>query len=356
MPGLSRTVPLPREGADNPFFKAALVKPGWQWRLMNSALLEVKDLKTYFITDAGIVRAVDSVSFSVSEKQVLGIVGESGCGKSVSALSILRLVPDPGVIAGGEIWFRGKNLLSATESELESIRGNEISMVFQEPMTSLNPVFRVADQIAEVLLRHKEISKKEAYAQVMELLHRVGVPSPETRMRDYPHKLSGGMRQRVMIAMAIACNPRLIIADEPTTALDVTIQAQILSLLNDLREAHDMSILLISHDLGVIAEMAGQVLVMYTGRVVEQAGVKELFENPLHPYTQGLMRSVPGRATGRGGDRLEPIPGVVPSLLALPPGCKFNSRCPWSFDRCFREEPELLGPSGDHPVRCWLYD
>ena len=347
---------LGRPPSKPPHFPGSdLVKLVWQWRLMNSALLEVKDLKTYFVTEAGIVRAVDSVSFTVSEKQVVGIVGESGCGKSMSALSILRLVPDPGLIAGGEIRFRGQDLLSSSESELESIRGNEISMVFQEPMTSLNPVFRVADQIAEVLLRHKQISKKEANLRVIELLHRVGVPSPEVRMRDYPHQLSGGMRQRVMIAMAIACNPRLIIADEPTTALDVTIQAQILSLLNDLRETHGMAILLISHDLGVIAEMAEQVLVMYAGRIVEQTGVKELFENPLHPYTQGLMRSVPGRMTGNGRNRLEPIPGVVPSLVALPLGCKFNTRCPWSFDRCFREEPELTAPAGGHPVRCWLY-
>jgi peptide/nickel transport system ATP-binding protein len=222
-------------------------------------------------------------------------------------------------------------------------------------MTSLNPVFRVEDQIAEVLLRHKHISKKEAGLQVIELLRRVGIPSPEMKMRDYPHQMSGGMRQRVMIAMAIACNPRLIIADEPTTALDVTIQAQILSLLNDLREIHRMAILLITHDLGVIAEMAEEVLVMYTGRVVEHAGVKELFKNPLHPYTQGLMRSIPARVIGQERGRLEPIPGVVPSLLALPPGCKFNTRCPFSFDRCFREEPQLIAPAGGHPVRCWLY-
>ncbi len=322
---------------------------------MNSALLEVKDLKTYFLTEAGTARAVDSVSFRIFEKQVLGIVGESGCGKSVTALSILRLVPPPGVMAGGQILFRGNNLLSIPESEMESIRGNEISMIFQEPMTSLNPVFRVADQIAEVLLRHKQISRKEAYFQVIQLFGRVGIPSPEVRMLDYPHQMSGGMRQRVMIAMAIACNPRLIIADEPTTALDVTIQAQILSLLNDLGETHGMSILLITHDLGVIAEMAEQVLVMYTGRVVEHAGVRELFENPLHPYTQGLMRSSPGRMAGADRNRLKPIPGVVPSLLALPPGCKFNTRCPWSFDRCFREEPGLIEPAGGHPVRCWLY-
>jgi peptide/nickel transport system ATP-binding protein/oligopeptide transport system ATP-binding protein len=322
---------------------------------MNSTLLETKGLKTYFLTEAGVAPAVDSVSFAISEGQVLGIVGESGCGKSVCALSILRLVPPPGIIAGGEIRFHGKDLLSIPESEMQSIRGNEISMIFQEPMTSLNPVFRVEDQIAEVLVRHKQISRKEAGLKVIELLQRVGIPSPEIRMKDYPHQMSGGMRQRVMIAMAIACNPRLIIADEPTTALDVTIQAQILSLLDDLREAHSMAIMLITHDLGVIAEMTEEVLVMYTGRVVEHAGVKDLFENPLHPYTQGLMRSIPGRMIGKERGRLEPIPGVVPSLLMLPTGCKFNSRCPWSFDRCFREEPELRAPAGGHAVRCWLY-
>ncbi|MHC1724664.1 MAG: ABC transporter ATP-binding protein [Syntrophobacteraceae bacterium] len=322
---------------------------------MNSALLEVKDLKTYFLTEAGTARAVDSVSFTVSERQVLGIVGESGCGKSVTALSILRLIPPPGIIAGGEIGFRGENLLSLPESEMESIRGDEISMIFQEPMTSLNPVFRIGDQIAEVLLQHRKVSKREAQTEVIELLRQVGIPSPEVRIWDYPHKMSGGMRQRVMIAMAIACNPRLIIADEPTTALDVTIQAQILALLDNLRETHGMAILLITHDLGVIAEVAEQVLVMYTGRVVEHANVEDLFESPLHPYTQGLMRSIPGRAVGKGKIRLEAIPGVVPSLLALPTGCKFNTRCPWAFDRCFREEPELLAPAEGHTVRCWLY-
>jgi peptide/nickel transport system ATP-binding protein/oligopeptide transport system ATP-binding protein len=322
---------------------------------MNSNLLEIRNLETYFLTEAGVARAVDSVSFRMSAGQVLGIVGESGCGKSVCALSILRLIPPPGVIAGGEIWWRGKNLLSISENEMQTIRGNEISMIFQEPMTSLNPVFRVEDQIAEVLLRHKPISRKEVRLEVIELLRQVGISSPEMRMRDYPHQMSGGMRQRVMIAIAIACNPRLIIADEPTTALDVTIQAQILSLLDDLRETHGMAILLITHDLGVIAEMTEEVLVMYTGRVVEHAGVKELFEQPLHPYTQGLMRSIPGRTIGEEKGRLEPIPGVVPSLLALPVGCKFNTRCPFSFDRCFREEPELKTAAGGHPVRCWLY-
>lgn len=322
---------------------------------MDSTLLEVKDLKTYFLTDAGTARAVEAVSFSISERQVIGIVGESGCGKSVTAHSIMRLVPSPGIIAGGEVRFGGKNLLALSDREMEAIRGNEISMIFQEPMTSLNPVFRVGDQIGEVLLQHKNISRKEAEKQTIRLLHQVGIPSPEIRMREYPHKMSGGMRQRVMIAMAIACNPRLIIADEPTTALDVTIQAQILTLLDSLRRTHGMSVLLITHDLAVIAQMAEQVLVMYTGRVVEHANVRDLFKNPLHPYTQGLMRSVPGHAAGNGKRRLEAIAGVVPSLLALPPGCKFNTRCPYSFDRCFREEPPLAAPDGGHPVRCWLY-
>jgi peptide/nickel transport system ATP-binding protein/oligopeptide transport system ATP-binding protein len=321
---------------------------------MGSELLQVTDLQTFFLGEAGTARAVDSVSFSVSEREVLGIVGESGCGKSVTALSIMRLIPPPGIIAGGKIIFDGKDLLSVPEKEMERIRGNEISMIFQEPMTSLNPVFRIGDQIAEVLLQHRQISKKEAYDQTLDLLRQVGIPSPELRMRDYPHKMSGGMRQRVMIAIGIACKPRLIIADEPTTALDVTIQAQILALLDNLRQTHGMAVLLITHDLGVIAELAEHVLVMYTGRVVERARVGDLIGNPLHPYTRGLMRSIPGRTAGKGRKKLEAIPGVVPSLLALPPGCKFNTRCPHAFDRCFREEPRLLGFE-DHPVRCWLY-
>jgi peptide/nickel transport system ATP-binding protein len=331
-----------------------LVSNGHFGKYMGSELLEVKDLQTFFLTEAGTARAVDSVSFTISERQVLGIVGESGCGKSVTALSVMRLIPPPGIIADGKLLFKGKDLLSIPESEMERIRGNEISMIFQEPMTSLNPVFRIGDQISEVLLQHRQISKKEAYEQTLNLLKQVGIPSPEQRMREFPHKMSGGMRQRVMIAMGIACNPRLIIADEPTTALDVTIQAQILALLDNLRQTHGMAILLITHDLGVIAELAENVLVMYTGRVVEHAKVRDLIDNPLHPYTQGLMRSIPGRAVGKGKKRLEAIPGVVPSLLALPSGCKFNTRCPYSFDRCFREEPELLG-TDDHLVRCWLY-
>jgi peptide/nickel transport system ATP-binding protein len=323
---------------------------------MDSALLEVEELKTSFVTEAGTARAVDSVSFNISERQVLGIVGESGCGKSVCALSLLRLVPPPGIIEGGRVLFGGKDLLAVSEDEMRSIRGNELSMIFQEPMTSLNPVFRVEEQVAEVLLRHRRISKKEARDRVIELLGLVGIPSPEIRMRDYPHQMSGGMRQRAMIAMAVACNPRLIIADEPTTALDVTIQAQILALLDSLREKHSMAILLITHDLGVIAEAADDVIVMYTGRIVEKASVAELFANPLHPYTQGLMRSAPGRAVREGRKRLEPIEGVVPSLFALPQGCKFNTRCPFAFDRCFLEEPRLETPPAGHPVRCWLYD
>ena len=322
---------------------------------MDSTLLEVEELKTCFVTEAGAAVAVDTVSFAISRGQVLGIVGESGCGKSVCALSILRLIPPPGIIAGGRIRFGGKDLLGVSEREMQEIRGNEISMIFQEPMTSLNPVFRVGDQVAEVLLRHKQISKREALSRAIELLGLAGIPSPETRVRDYPHQLSGGMRQRVMIAMAVACNPRLIIADEPTTALDVTIQAQILSLLDSLRETHSMAILLITHDLGVVARAADEVIVMYTGRIVEKAAVKELFANPLHPYTQGLMRSAPGRAGVDTGKRLEAIPGVVPSLLAMPPGCKFNTRCPYAFDRCLVEEPGLEAPKGRHPVRCWLY-
>jgi peptide/nickel transport system ATP-binding protein len=325
---------------------------------MDSALLEVKNLQTYFFTERGTARAVDGVSFRVPEAQVFGIVGESGCGKSMTALSIMRLIPSPpGRIVGGEIRFNGTNLLTLPDAEMQALRGNQISMIFQEPMTSLNPVFRVGDQIAEVLQRHSTMTGKEALDQVTELLEQVGIPSPAARIKDYPHQMSGGMRQRVMIAMAIACHPRLIMADEPTTALDVTIQAQILELLKHLQETIKTTILLITHDLGVVAELAEQVLVMYAGRVVEESPVVELFHHPLHPYTKGLMRSIPGRAENAESRRLEAIMGVVPSLFALPSGCKFNTRCPYAFERCFHDpEPNLRAPRGGHPVRCWLYE
>lgn len=326
----------------------------FRWIAMESVLLDVKDLQTFFFTERGVARSVDRVSFQLLEAQVLGIVGESGCGKSVTALSIMRLIPAPGRILGGEIRFRGRDLLSLSETEMESIRGNQISMIFQEPMTSLNPVFRVQDQIVEAIQAHNRIRKGEALERVVELLREVGIPAPEMRMKDYPHQMSGGMRQRVMIAMALACRPQLIIADEPTTALDVTIQAQILDLLEQLRKSTGTAILLITHDLGVIAELAEYVVVMYTGRVVEKARVKDLFASPLHPYTQGLMRSIPGRSSN--GRRLEAIPGVVPSLLDLPEGCKFNTRCSWAFERCFREEPGLIRAGDGHYVRCWLYE
>lgn len=325
--------------------------------MMKSPLLHVKDLQTYFFTERGVARAVDKVSLDLATAGVLGVVGESGCGKSVTALSIMRLIQAPGKIVGGEIWFDGKDLLSFSEEEMRSIRGNEISMIFQEPMTALNPVFRIEDQIIEVIRQHERISRREALARAVELLDRVGIPSPQKRVKDYPHQLSGGMRQRVMIGMALACGPRLIIADEPTTALDVTIQSQILDLLQELREQTHTAVLLITHDLGVIAEIAEEVAVMYAGRVAEQAKCTDLFDKPLHPYTQGLMQSIPARATQERQRRLAAIPGVVPSLLALPAGCKFNTRCPYVFEKCrIDPEPGLLTPAAGHPVRCWLYE
>jgi oligopeptide/dipeptide ABC transporter ATP-binding protein len=320
-------------------------------------LLDVRDLQTWFFAERGTARAVDRVSFQLDEGRVLGIVGESGCGKSVTALSILRLIQPPGKIVGGQVIFRERDILGMSRKEMQSVRGNQISMIFQEPMTSLNPVFRVQDQIAEVLELHRKMDHREALRRVEELLGEVGIPSPHLRMRDYPHQMSGGMRQRVMIAMALACRPSLIIADEPTTALDVTIQAQILDLLQDLRESRRTAILLITHDLGVIAETAQSVMVMYTGRLVEEASVRELFELPLHPYTQGLMRSIPSRSGVGEKRRLEAIQGVVPSLPALPSGCKFSNRCPHAFEKCFQDpEPPFLYPNGGHPVRCWLYE
>ena len=323
---------------------------------MNASLLDVRDLQTYFFTESGVARAVDFVNFRLQKAQVIGIVGESGCGKSVTAHSIMRLIPPPGKIVGGQVFFDGRDLLTLSDDEMRDIRGDRISMIFQEPMTSLNPVFRVEDQIVEVLRRHRKIDAVGAHDRALELMKQVGIPSPESRLRDFPHQLSGGMRQRVMIAMAIACGPQLIIADEPTTALDVTIQAQILDLLLQLREELGTAVMLITHDLGVIAEVTEQVLVMYTGRIVEEASVAELFQSPLHPYTQGLMKSIPGKNKEAGRKRLEAIPGLVPSLLDLPKGCKFNTRCKHVFDHCMEEEPGLLLPRGGHPVRCWLYE
>ncbi|ROQ92025.1 ABC transporter ATP-binding protein [Desulfosoma caldarium] len=318
-------------------------------------LLQVDHLTTYFFTDRGTVKAVDDVSFSLESGKTLALVGESGCGKSVTALSIMRLIPEPpGKIVSGRILFDGTDLVQLSEPDMRHVRGNRISMIFQEPMTSLNPVFRVGDQIAEVLELHQKLSRKEALDRAVGLLRMVGIPSAESRLRDYPHQMSGGMRQRVMIAMALACNPRLLIADEPTTALDVTIQAQILELMDELRRTTGTAVLLITHDLGVVAETAEHVVVMYAGRVVEEAPVSELFHHPLHPYTQGLLRSIPSLVED-DKRRLEAIPGVVPSLLALPAGCRFNDRCKFAMDRCYAEEPPLMTIELGHQVRCWLY-
>jgi oligopeptide/dipeptide ABC transporter ATP-binding protein len=315
-------------------------------------LLEVMDLKTYFHTDQGLVRAVDGVSFQVNRGKTLGIVGESGCGKSVASLSILRLIPSPpGRIEGGRILFKGQDLLKLSEGRMRKIRGNEISMVFQEPMTSLNPVFTCGDQIVEAITLHQGLTKREAKARAVEMLRLVGIPSPEERVDEYPHQLSGGMRQRVMIAMALSCNPSLLIADEPTTALDVTIQAQILELLAKLGEDLAMSVIVITHDLGVIAEVTERVVVMYAGRVTEYADVGPLFNSPLHPYTVGLLQSIP--RLGRRRERLKVIPGNVPNPLNFPPACRFHPRCPLAIDKCRAEEPDLEELSPGHYVRCW---
>jgi oligopeptide/dipeptide ABC transporter ATP-binding protein len=311
---------------------------------MTAPLLRVKDLVTSFRTDAGTLRAADGVTFDVPDGASLGIVGESGCGKSVTALSILRLIPAPaGRIESGSIVFRGKNLLEVSLSEMRSIRGNQISMIFQEPMTSLNPVYTAGAQIAEAVRIHQKKSRREAYERAEEMLRLVGIPSPETNIEAYPHQLSGGMRQRVMIAMALACQPSLLIADEPTTALDVTIQAQILTTLANLRAKLGMSIVLITHDLGVVAEYTDHVVVMYAGKVVEQADVRKLFLHPRHPYTRGLLESIPqpGAHTDKRV-RLRTIEGMVPDLLDLPPGCRFADRCPMVIDACTKFEPELL--------------
>lgn len=320
-------------------------------------LLEVKDLKTYFYTEEGIVKAVDGVNFHVNPGEVMGLVGESGCGKSVTSLSIMRLISSPGKIVSGEILFDGKDLVKASEEELINVRGNKISMIFQQPQTALNPVFRVGDQISEVLSIHQNMSKEKGAERAIELLKMVGIPDPARRAQAYPHELSGGQAQRVMIAMALACVPDLLIADEPTTALDVTIQAQILDLMHNLRENIGTAIILITHDLGVVAEMVERVAVMYAGYIVEQAAVKPLFAKPLHPYTQGLIGSIP--ILGNLKDRLEVIPGSVPNLVNLPPGCRFAARCnartQYGLSVCTEKEPTLVEKEAGHYVRCWLY-
>lgn len=317
--------------------------------------MTVDGLQTHFFTEEGVVRAVDGVTLSVRPGEMLGLVGESGCGKTVTALSILRLVPDPpGRIVGGTISFEGRDLVRLPEEEIRKIRGCAISMIFQEPMTSLNPVFTVGEQVAEGIRHHEKVSRREAWDQAVEVLKRVKIPDPARRAREYPHQLSGGMRQRVMIAIALALSPKLLIADEPTTALDVTIQAQILELLLGLQEEMKMAVMLITHDLGVIAETADRVVVMYAGRVVEEASVKELFDNPLHPYTQGLMESLPRLETGKARQRLRAIPGLVPNLLQLPTGCKFAPRCPKVVEQCWPTEPELREIRPGHSARCIL--
>jgi peptide/nickel transport system ATP-binding protein len=322
----------------------------------NELILDVKNLKTVFFTPSGLFKAVDDVSFHVRRGETLAIVGESGCGKSVSALSIMRLVPDPpGKIVGGTVTLEGKDLLALDEEEMRGIRGNRMSMIFQEPMTSLNPVIRIGDQITEAVRLHQNKTAKEAWARAVEMLRLVRIPEPERRAREYPHQLSGGMRQRAMIAMALACRPALLIADEPTTALDVTIQAQILALIVDLQKELGTGLILITHDLGVVAQTAQRVIVMYAGRKVEEASVDDLFADPRHPYTRGLMASMPAVISlGAKTDvRLTEIPGMVPSLTNLPPGCAFAPRCPLAIERCRQEYPSLQDFGGHHRAACW---
>lgn len=320
-------------------------------------LLEVKNLKTYFYTEDGVVHAVDGVDFHVAPGEVLGIVGESGCGKSVTSLSIMRLISAPGKIVEGEIIFDGKNLVDASEEEMMQVRGNRISMIFQQPQSSLNPVFKAGDQISEVLNIHQDFGKEAGQQRAIELLKMVGIPDPARRADSFPHELSGGMAQRVMIAMALACVPDLLIADEPTTALDVTIQAQILDLMRDMKEQLGSAMILITHDLGVIAEMANRVAVMYAGEIVEESSAVSLFDEPLHPYTNGLIGSIP--VLGERRDRLDVIPGNVPNLINPPVGCRFAPRCKARVEHnlniCTETHPELIEISKDHKVRCWLY-
>src|SRR6476659_5946932 len=323
-----------------------------------SHLLEVNNLRTHFPTRAGLVRAVDGVSVHLDRGELLGLVGESGCGKSMTALSLMRLIAPPGKIVAGEILFDGKDLLKLSDAEMRELRGDDIAMIFQDPMTSLNPVFTVGEQIAEALRLHRKLSRSEARKATIEAMREVAIPDPGRRVDDYPHQLSGGMRQRVMIAMALACNPKLLIADEPTTALDVTIQAQILELLDELRKQRELAVLLITHDLGVVAEVADRVAVMYTGRIVEESPVDELFARPKHPYTEGLLRSVPKLTSEHVArkERLETIEGTVPRPTDLPQGCHFAPRCSHRMPRCTEGEIPLYQLENDVQVRCVLYD
>ena len=319
-----------------------------------SSLLEVRNLETAFYTKEGIVKAVDGIHFDICKGSTVGIVGESGCGKSVTSLSIMRLLPSPPAkITNGKIMFEGCDLLARTEAEMRDIRGNSISMIFQEPMTSLNPVLSIGRQITETILLHNRISKTEAKRKAIDALRRVGIPSPERRVHEYPHQMSGGMRQRAMIAMALSCEPKLLIADEPTTALDVTIQAQILALMENLQQELDMAIMLITHDLAVVAEVVSKVYVMYAGKIVESADTKTIFNNPRHPYTLGLMGSIPRLDEDK--ERLRIIKGWVPDPLDMPAGCRFHPRCDLAFDPCAEGEPEMIEVEPGHWTRCWLY-
>jgi len=323
---------------------------------MDGLLLKVKNLKTYFYTDDGVVKAVDGVDFAIKRGETLGMVGESGCGKSVSALSVLQLIPTPpGKIVDGEILFKGKDLLKNNEDNMRKIRGNDISMIFQEPMTSLNPVYTIGNQISEAIVLHQNLHKEKAVKKTLEMLKLVGIPNPEKRIHEYPYELSGGQRQRVMIAMALSCNPDLLIADEPTTALDVTIQAQILELMKKLKDEIGMAILMITHDLGVIAEVSDNVVVVYAGKAMEYTNSLNIFKKPKHPYTIALMKSIP-KLTDKHGKKLEVIKGSIPDPLALPSGCKFHPRCKYATDICTKEEPELEDIGDNHLVRCWMYN
>ena len=318
-------------------------------------ILKVHNLKTYFDTEDGVAKAVDGVDFEICSGETLGVVGESGCGKSVTALSIMRLFPSPpGRIAGGQIWFKGSDLVKASKKQMRQIRGCEICMIFQEPMTSLNPVYTVGDQIIEAVRLHQNLPKKDATDKAVQMLELVGIAEPQRRIKEYPHQMSGGMRQRIMIAMALSCNPSLLIADEPTTALDVTIQAQILELMNELKRKLGTAIMFITHDLGVVAETAQQVVVMYAGRVVEQAEIISLFENPIHPYTKGLIGSIPSENAIKTKSKLTEIEGLVPSLTDLPNGCSFHPRCTKRVEKCDASSPSLYEMEPGHRVACWL--